>query len=55
MLLPGQAHALTCGTNNGFTCTGTATQYAGGFNPGVGSGGFGGLGLIARSLRPVGR
>lgn len=36
------AHALDCGGNNGFVCTGNESQYAGGFNPGVGSGGFGG-------------
>ena len=42
LLMPGSAHALDCGANNGYTCNGTATQYAGGFNPGVGSGGFGG-------------
>lgn len=41
-LLPAPADALECGTHNGFVCQGTATQYAGGFNPGVGSGGFGG-------------
>ncbi len=47
LLLPGTAQALTCGPNNGFTCTGTATQYAGSFSPGVGSGGFGGGSCIA--------
>ncbi len=47
LLLPGAAQALDCGPNNGFTCTGTATQYAGGFSPGVGSGGFGGGSCIA--------
>src|SRR5690606_3645183 len=36
------AAALECGGNNGYTCTGPATQYSGGFNPGVGYGGFGG-------------
>ena len=36
------AQALTCGSTDGKECTGTATQYAGGFNPGVGYGGFGG-------------
>jgi pimeloyl-ACP methyl ester carboxylesterase len=41
-LVPLPAHALDCGTNNGFVCKGTASQYTGGFNPGVGSGGFGG-------------
>lgn len=38
----GSAVALDCGTNNGFLCNGPANQYAGGFNPGVGYGGFGG-------------
>lgn len=47
LLLPGEAQALDCGGNNGFTCTGAATQYAGGFNPGVGNGGFGGGGCTA--------
>ena len=42
LLMPVPAHALDCGSNNGYTCTGTANQYAGGFNPGVGNGGFGG-------------
>ena len=52
LLLPGDAHALTCGSNNGYTCNGTATQYAGGFNPGVGSGGFGG-GSCTATRTPV--
>lgn len=47
LLLPGTAQALACGSNNGYTCTGAAAQYAGGFSPGVGSGGFGGGGCIA--------
>ncbi len=47
LLLPGEANALDCGPDNGFTCTGATMQYAGGFNPGVGSGGFGGGGCIA--------
>lgn len=42
LLMPGRAQALDCGGNNGYTCSGTASQYAGGFSPGVGSGGFGG-------------
>lgn len=42
LIFPGAAKALDCGGNNGFTCTGAANQYAGGFNPGVGQGGFGG-------------
>jgi pimeloyl-ACP methyl ester carboxylesterase len=53
LLLPGRAQALDCGTNNGFTCTGTATQYAGGFNPGVGSGGFGGATGCTATRTPV--
>lgn len=52
MLLPGNAHALDCGSNNGYTCTGAATQYAGGFNPGVGNGGFGG-GSCSATRTPV--
>ncbi len=35
------ADALQCTSNNGYTCT-PATQYAGGFKPGAGYGGFGG-------------
>jgi pimeloyl-ACP methyl ester carboxylesterase len=42
LAMAAEAQALTCGTNDGLRCTGTATQYAGGFNPGVGFGGFGG-------------
>lgn len=49
---PGDAHALDCGANNGYTCTGSATQYAGGFNPGVGHGGFGG-GSCTATRTPV--
>ncbi|MGG6462682.1 extracellular native short-chain-length polyhydroxyalkanoate depolymerase PhaZ7 [Solilutibacter silvestris] len=52
LLLPRDAHALSCGSNNGYMCTGTATQYAGGFNPGVGSGGFGG-GSCTATRTPV--
>lgn len=48
---PAQA-ALDCGANNGYVCQGTATQYAGGFNPGVGSGGFGG-GACTATRTPV--
>lgn len=53
LLLPGDAQALDCGSNNGFTCTGTATQYAGGFSPGVGSGGFGGASNCTPTRTPV--
>ncbi len=52
LLLPTDAHALDCGGNNGYTCTGTASQYAGGFSPGVGSGGFGG-GSCTATRTPV--
>jgi pimeloyl-ACP methyl ester carboxylesterase len=52
LLLPGHAQALDCGTNNGYTCGGTANQYAGGFNPGVGQGGFGG-GSCTATRTPV--
>ncbi|SFK68806.1 Lipase (class 2) [Lysobacter sp. cf310] len=47
LLAPATALALDCGSNNGYTCLGTASQYAGGFSPGVGSGGFGGGSCIA--------
>jgi pimeloyl-ACP methyl ester carboxylesterase len=46
------AQALDCGTTTGFRCTGTATQYAGGFSPGVGYGGFGG-GACSATKTPV--
>lgn len=39
---PGQAMALDCGSNDGWFCKGTQTQYGGTFSPGVGYGGFGG-------------
>ncbi|MGA9333162.1 MAG: hypothetical protein WBV39_02675 [Rudaea sp.] len=48
----GQAVALQCNDNNGYTCTTTASQYAGGFNPNVGYGGFGG-GNCSASKTPV--
>lgn len=47
------ASALVCGSNNGWTCQGTATQYAGGFNPGVGYGGFGGASSCTATKTPV--
>jgi pimeloyl-ACP methyl ester carboxylesterase len=53
LALPGEARALDCGTNNGFTCTGTAAQFAGGFNPGVGHGGFGGASACTATRTPV--
>jgi pimeloyl-ACP methyl ester carboxylesterase len=52
LAVSGEAHALTCSTNNGFTCQGTQTQYAGGFAPGVGYGGFGG-GTCTATKTPV--
>lgn len=36
------AQAVECGEYDGLFCKGQAYQYAGGFNPGVGFGGFGG-------------
>lgn len=51
-LAPLPALALDCGGNNGYACTGTASQYAGGFNPAVGSGGFGG-GSCTATRTPV--
>lgn len=48
----GTAAALECGVNNGYTCQGTQNQYAGGFNPGVGYGGFGG-GTCTATKTPV--
>lgn len=50
--LAGAAQALTCGATDGRVCQGTATQYAGGFAPGVGYGGFGG-GSCTASKTPV--
>jgi len=52
LVAPGTAQALDCGANNGWTCQGTQTQYAGGFNPGVGYGGFGG-GSCTATKTPV--
>jgi len=51
-LAPSTARALDCGSNNGFVCQGSASQYAGGFSPGVGSGGFGG-GACTATRTPV--
>lgn len=48
----GQAAALQCSGNNGYTCTTTGAQYAGGFAPNVGYGGFGG-GNCTASRTPV--
>lgn len=52
LLLAGAAQALSCGPTDGRICQGTATQYAGGFAPGVGYGGFGG-GSCTASKTPV--
>jgi len=52
LVLPAPARALDCGANNGFTCQGAASQYAGGFNPAVGNGGFGG-GACSATRTPV--
>jgi pimeloyl-ACP methyl ester carboxylesterase len=48
----GQAAALQCSSDNGYTCTTTTAQYAGGFAPDVGYGGFGG-GDCTASRTPV--
>lgn len=42
LVMPGDAHAVTCGTHAKGICGGEANQYAGGFNPKTGFGGFGG-------------
>lgn len=52
LLWTGQASALQCNGSNGYTCTTTTAQYAGGFNPNVGYGGFGG-GNCTASRTPV--
>ena len=53
LLWTSAAAALECGTNNGYVCTGGApTQYAGGFDPRTGYGGFGG-GACTASRTPV--
>jgi pimeloyl-ACP methyl ester carboxylesterase len=48
----GRAEALTCGTHDGLRCTGAANQFAGGFSPGAGFGGFGG-GSCTATKTPV--
>lgn len=48
----GPAAALTCGSFEYPFCKGSATQFAGGFNPGVGYGGFGG-GSCTATRTPV--
>ena len=52
LVAPTSAYALACGANNGYFCQGTQTQYAGGFSPGVGYGGFGG-GSCTATKNPV--
>ncbi|HWO21642.1 MAG TPA: hypothetical protein VNO30_22890 [Kofleriaceae bacterium] len=52
LVAPTSAYALACGANNGYFCQGTQTQYAGGFSPGVGYGGFGG-GSCTATKTPV--
>lgn len=49
----GSASALNCGSNNGWVCLGTSSQYAGGFSPGVGYGGFGGASACSATKTPV--
>lgn len=51
-LVPAPARAVDCGSHNGYTCNGSSDQYAGGFSPGVGHGGFGG-GSCQASRTPV--
>ena len=51
-LWSGGVAALECGGHNGYTCTGAASQYAGGFTPGTGYGGFGG-GACTATRTPV--
>ena len=52
VLCSGAAAALDCGADNGYMCQGTQNQYAGGFSPGVGYGGFGG-GSCTATKTPV--
>lgn len=52
LVAPTKAEAVQCGSYDGFFCSGTASQYAGGFNPGTGYGGFGG-GNCSASKTPV--
>jgi pimeloyl-ACP methyl ester carboxylesterase len=51
-LLPRTAKALECGTFTFPKCSGDDVQYAGGFNPNVGYGGFGG-GACTATKTPV--
>ncbi|MEI9983364.1 MAG: hypothetical protein WDN69_09290, partial [Aliidongia sp.] len=53
-MLTTPAQALSCTANNGLYCTAFADpQYAGGFNPGVGDGGFGGASNCTVTHTPV--
>lgn len=48
------AAAVTCGSFDGKVCSGTAFQYAGGFNPAAGEyGGFGGASSCTATRTPV--
>ena len=47
------AQALSCGSYDGKVCSGASNQYGGGFNPGVGYGGFGGAYNCTASHTPV--
>lgn len=48
----GSAYALSCGSNNGFVCQGSAQQFSANFSPATGYGGFGG-GDCTASKTPV--
>ncbi len=50
--IPINAHAVTCGTHAHAVCNGSQNQYAGGFNPQTGFGGFGG-GSCTATRTPV--
>jgi pimeloyl-ACP methyl ester carboxylesterase len=53
MSYSGDAQAVACGSFDGHVCHGTASQYAGGFSPGVGYGGFGGAYSCTITHTPV--
>ncbi|MGZ3158567.1 MAG: extracellular native short-chain-length polyhydroxyalkanoate depolymerase PhaZ7 [Burkholderiaceae bacterium] len=52
LVMPQDAHAVTCGTYAHGVCNGTSNQFAGGFNPQTGFGGFGG-GTCTAAKTPV--
>ncbi|MGZ3238643.1 MAG: extracellular native short-chain-length polyhydroxyalkanoate depolymerase PhaZ7 [Burkholderiaceae bacterium] len=52
LVMPHNAHAVTCGTYAHGVCNGASNQYAGGFNPKTGFGGFGG-GTCTATKTPV--